>query len=656
MGNIAFPIIEETGNQLLSINGNRAYFYKIELPDLEQLSPHCFEEFFNGISRDLCILESKSYYKFFSLGGNAYLETNFCEKLNFSSIKTIPQDNPLKIFFGDSEIISDVGIYDDYLNYNGKYVRILSVLEFSGRSYPNIIPIGVDYVLTVKKISKRDAISKLERIRSSHFSSFFKKKRDISGEGTYQQAENLLRKLIHEEESLFKVELFFILKSHSLEELCLQTHELQNELASRGIKLFIEGQSLMKIKSGLSHLFNELVPGVYPNLELRAHFNKSSHLRYLIPSRASRLMDTGVTFHDQEGDEIYFNPFEKSLKNRNMLVTGETGSGKSVFVNKLVHHLVGKYPAVILDKGGSFKKLAIYHGSNILEKEFNPMQFRDAKYLREIILSVVDPKKFDRMERGRLLKSIKEALNQAQDFNALLVILEKDFKGISLYFEEIKDFVSSNKIGHQRILYVDIDKYPRIAVAPLIIFVLRFFQSIPQNEKVLVFDECWNFLQQHASYIEECFRTFRKTGAFPIAISQGISDFSCFKKEVGDAICNNSYFKVYFSQKRVEDKELTDFDWDRIKGLQFKKNVFSDCYLKSSDNSFQKIIRNFLTPLELELFNTESIDNDKIFKFISQFGEIYSSSSQAIDSYVRLKYGSNKEDYNFFNSLASSTR
>ena len=73
-------------------------------------------------------------------------------------------------------------------------------------------------------------------------------------------------------------------------------------------------------------------------------------------------------------------------------------------MNKLVHHLIEKYPAVILDKGGSFKKLAVYHGGHILEKEFNPMQFRDAKYLREIILSVVDPKKFDRLERGKTLK------------------------------------------------------------------------------------------------------------------------------------------------------------------------------------------------------------------------------------------------------------
>ena len=75
MVNIDFPIIEETENQLLSISGNRSSFYKIELPDLEQLSPHCLEEFFNGIGRDLCLLESQRYYKFFSLGGNAYLET-----------------------------------------------------------------------------------------------------------------------------------------------------------------------------------------------------------------------------------------------------------------------------------------------------------------------------------------------------------------------------------------------------------------------------------------------------------------------------------------------------------------------------------------------------------------------------------------------------
>ena len=331
MVNIDFPIIEETGNQLLSIRGNRSSFYKIELPDLEQLSPHYLEEFFNGIGRDLCLLESQCYYKFFSLGGSAYLETDSCEKFKFSSMRTLPQDNPLKIFFGKSEIISDVGIYDDYLNYNGQYVRLLSALEFSGASYPNIIPHGVDYVLTVKRISQRNALSKLERIRSSHFSSFFKKKRDLSGEGTYEQAENLLKKIIHKEESLFKVELFFLLKSSSLEELHFQTHDLQNELALRGIKLFIEGQSLVKIKSGLAHLFTELIPGVYPHLELRTHLNKSGHLRYLLPSHASRLMDTGVSFHDQEGGEVYFDPFEKSLKKSQHACNGRDGLRKVRF-------------------------------------------------------------------------------------------------------------------------------------------------------------------------------------------------------------------------------------------------------------------------------------------------------------------------------------
>ena len=643
-----FPIIESKEGRLVSIHGNRAQFFEMIPPDLEQLSETGYQGFFDALSQALAALQSDSYYKFYSIGGKSYLETNSEDAPHFPRTHLKLETGPLETFFGVSEIISGLGIYDDYLAFNGQYQRVLSAIEISGAASAPIIPRGIDYVLSIKKMPKKRAMGMLERIRTGHLSTFLKSKKDIAGESSYQQAENLLGDLIHGEESLLQMELFFIVRDYSLEGLYAKTQEIQATLLGQGIKTFIEGQSLIKAKTGLAQLFSELIPGVRPKLGLRTLYNKATHLRYLLPLNRSHLMDSGIEIHDLWGESIYFNAFEKRIKNRNMLVTGTTGAGKSVFVCKLIHHLASQYPTVILDAGGSFKKLALYHDGVTFSKSINPMQFRDAFYLREFILSVVDQDKFDRLARGKLLKEIKQVLPNVQVFSELLKVLEKEFPGISLYFEDIKDFISDDASFNEKIAYIDIDDYPQAAVAPTIIFILQYFRRIPQKEKILVFDECWSFLAEHAPYIEKCFRTFRKTGALAIAISQGISDFAS-QSGVGDAIGNNSHFKIYFPQKKIANSDLTDFDWERVGGLQFEKNVFSDCYLKSMDGEIQKVLRIFLSPLELELFNTEAGGSDGIIDFINRFGRYFESNAQAIENFVRLRH--DEDNLSFFTDL-----
>jgi len=651
MSKAVFPIVEVSENRLVSVDGSVGHFFEIIPPDLEQLTPSEMENFFEGVAKGLGTLDEGEYFKFYRLSGCSYLETAATAP-SFPNVSFVPKDRPLKIFFGEDAIFSDIGIYDDYLSYNGQYVRILSVCEFSGEEIgPHYIPDRVDYVLNLRPTPKVKSISRLERIRSGHLGSFLKRKRDISSEGTYQQAEDLLFDLMHGHESLFEMELFFILRAYSLEDLHKNTQALHAELLARGMKTFVEGQSLRKFKSGLACLFNELIPGVRPTLGLRKLVNKSSHLRYLLPLNRSHLMDKGILLHDRMDGPIYFNPFLENIKNRNMLVTGTSGAGKSVFVNKVVHCLIDKHPTVILDKGGSFKRLTLYHQGEVLASGFNPMQFKDPVYLREIILSVVDRDKFGKLEKGKLLKAIKELLPSVSKFHELLAKLEGEFPGISLYFEEIKNHLTNDELEFKSILYVDIDNYPKGIVAPLIIYLLEYFKNLPEKEKILVFDECWSFLKDHASYIDECFRTFRKSGAFPIAISQAVKDFSIFDRELGQAITNNSYFKVYFPQELEAQGELSIFDVENINSLSFEKGVFAECYLKTADNSYRKTIRNYLTALELELFHTEAGGDEKLFGFLQHFGRFFKSAKEAIETYVRLKHEQDKSDFDFFTSF-----
>ena len=354
------------------------------------------------------------------------------------------------------------------------------------------------------------------------------------------------------------------------------------------------------------------------------------------------------------GRELFFNPFDPDLKNRNMLVTGASGGGKSVFVGSLVNALLERdHPVVILDKGGSYDRLALYHGGTRVVGGIDPLQSRDPFYLREFILSVVDPAKFDKLARGRLLRVLKTEAPVAESFARLLDALEPHFPDISLYFEEISLFLLPPRLADPdvqdaRFLYVDVENFPKGFVAPLIVWLLEYFRNIEESEKVLVFDECWSFLQNHASWIDGCFRTFRKSGAFPIAISQSLRDF--VRTELGDSIVNNSHFRVFFPQTMEERDGVDAFDIGRIKSLRFEKGSYSQCYLKSSDDRYRKILQKSLTPLEYEIMHTDAGMEDKLLTFLDHFGGYFESTRDAVDAFVRLRHDESNFYYRFIDS------
>ena len=303
---------------------------------------------------------------------------------------------------------------------------------------------------------------------------------------------------------------------------------------------------------------------------------------------------------------------------------------------------------VILDKGGSYRRLALYHDGDVVTGGIDPLQFRDPSYLREFILSVVDPAKFDKLERARLLRVLKQEIPRAKKFSQLLKSLEKHFPDISLYFEEIAPYLLDHPTVRTDFLYLDVESFPKGFVAPLIVWMLEYFRNIPEKEKILVFDECWSFLQNHAPWIDGCFRTFRKSGAFPIAISQSLRDF--VRTGLGDSIVNNSHFRLFFPQTISEGDGVDSFDVERINSLRFEKGVYSQCYLKSSDDRYRKIMENSLTPLEYEIMHSDAGMEDKLLTFINRAGIAFDSNRDAVQSFVRLRH----EDNDFYRRFVDS--
>ena len=636
MKRFQFPIAEVNDYQLTSIYGDYSYFYEVDGVDFEQLNDLERDNFFNGLKEKLSTLEKHDWLKLYRLSNRLFINTSNIDQILGLDVKKCR--NPLETFFENSDIYSDIGIYDDYLLFNGKYRRVISTKSFSDKPIDEyFLPSNIDYCLSFKKKSKS---KDLERVRNAHRAGLAKSKRDFESEGAYSQAEDLINELTNGSESLFEMELFFLPSSTSLEELNRVSFNLIESLSIKGVETFIEGNSFKELKTGLYDIYKEIIVGVKPSFSFRSIPNRAGHLKYLIPLSESFLMNDGIEFLDIHGKSIFFNPFSNSFKNRNMLVSGMSGAGKSVFINKVVHHLATDHPTVILDKGGSFKKTCLYHNGNYLSAGISPMSFRCSYFLREFILSVVDKSHFDKLKRGLLLKRIKEYLHDGESsFYLMLKYLEKDFKDISLYFEDLKDFIVDDPESISDFLYVDIEKYPKSQITPLIIYVLEYFKRIPKNKKVLVFDECWSFLKDHSEYIDECFRTFRKVGVFTIAISQGLRDFENLSENLYSSIINNSYFRVFFPQESVVGNDVTDFDNGRIKDLQFEKGAYSECYLKTSDNKIKKILRLMLSPLEYELYHTEAGQSENLFKYFEENRKYFSTNHQTIESFVRLHHG-----------------
>ena len=183
-----FPIVQVDGNKIISTEGVQSCFYKINPSDLEQFDPRERANFWEHISNWMNHLDGKEWFKLYFQNGNAYINSSVSDLSVPSGLSILPVKRPLKTFFGHDEIISDVCFYDNYLTYNGDYVRILSVVEFPDSDVDEgFLPHGVDYVLNFRRIEKEKSIQKIENIRQNHLSSFQNKK------GIFREKERMPR-------------------------------------------------------------------------------------------------------------------------------------------------------------------------------------------------------------------------------------------------------------------------------------------------------------------------------------------------------------------------------------------------------------------------------------------------------------------------------
>ena len=374
--------------------------------------------------------------KFYQLEGRYYYES----ENDLSILNSIPAVNSFDYFLsGNDDFYSDVIFGEDFFKINGTYFRLVNCYDFPDTFNPFAFSNLGDQIISFNRMSQDQAISHLKNNRKLHVGNLGKGIRDLESEKAYGESETLLEEILSGEEGLFDVEMWFIIKSSTEDELNSKTLELLASLKAINATPLIE--------SKLS--FGVIVPGLFfgvPTLFKRSHQLTATYLTMLLPLDRDFLQEDGLQLWSRTGWPLYFDNFDLNAENFNVAITGPTGVGKSVFAQKIVDHArIKERSVVIIDKGGSFSKYLDYYGGNIFSMQFNPMEFKDPLFLKEFILVFIPDLEITTKEKGKLFVEIQSALNNGvSTFQELIEFLESKIPEISYYFSEIWPYITND--------------------------------------------------------------------------------------------------------------------------------------------------------------------------------------------------------------------
>ncbi|NOT78465.1 MAG: hypothetical protein HOP07_05620 [Bacteriovoracaceae bacterium] len=620
-----FPIFEITENEIVSIKGDVSRFYKIETPDITQMTLIEVDSFYHSLKQEMRTLKEGYFYKIYYLNDNLYLNTNDFNP-SFKSFKLISENNPLKQCLGEDVNFQDIEFFDDYYILGGQYFRLLNIYELPSLITGRFLEQFGDFILNIKKIDPVKAKSKLNLKRKMHFSLTLENLRNLESEKAFQESEELLEKIMTGEEAIFEMEGWIRVTAPSKAELDNKTIELKQMAKIQDLELLTEIR-------GLAYFFNNLTIGVKPTFK-RSHLTPASYITGLLSLPTEYVMDEGIQFHSNNGRDVKFSLFHPHSTNFNLLITGASGEGKSMVANKILkEELKLNTKFIVLDLGHSFKRtVAYYDGVNFSDK-FNPLSFQDPSYLKAFVLSVTGPDYFSKQDEGKLFEVLK--LNESTKYNTFdqfLKTLEKEFKGISYFFSEVKYFFTDKVTKINDLTYCDLSLYPECIKAPLIIYLIEHFKYL-EGKKIFIFDEVWGLLQNNAEYVAHSFRTFRKYFASAVAISQNLEDLLI--SELGRVIYQNSCHKFLFRQD-VKEETLSTHTYELLNQVASDKGFYSEFLLLS--DQIKKIVRFYSNPIEFEMFNTDNWELIKFQKFYEDRKEIMDF-QEIFDHYIYLKHG-----------------
>ncbi len=555
-----------------------------------------------------------------------------------------------------SLIYSDVGINLSGFVIGTTHFRVISLKTLPDQTFSSMavklreLPFKSRLLVTIHVPDQMKEIESLQTQRRIAFSMAVGKRTgvsDLESTAKFQDLESLLEQMIAQGQKVFRVSISVVLQ-----------HEDENELENQVDFTLTKFRELGGAEAMIETLaaFDIFSQSALPNARSseRSKKIKTSNLCDFIPlygpwpghEKPSALLKSRM------GSLLKFNPFDSSLANANQLVSGGSGSGKSVMTNLLLLQMLKENPKVFfIDIGGSYRKLTENLLGQYVELGVNdqlsvnpfdlaPGESKPSSHKIKFIVGLVelmtkehDSARIPKLARAEIEEAVQKVYEESKhprmsDLRELL--LRNPDKEIQTYGKILTPWCGSTPYGkfldqsttiefHRDIVAFDLkglESYPDLQAVCLYIItdlVWREVQRDRSKMKFIVFDECWKLLKDDAGvvFIEEVFRTVRKYYCSATAISQDLNDF--LSSSISSALLPNCAVKWVLMQnqndftKMKEVLGLNDNEIELIQSLHQEKGEFSEAFLLAGpERRTVAVIEP--TPLELWIATTDPRD------------------------------------------------
>ena len=416
---------------------------------------------------------------------------------------------------------------------------------------------------------------------------------------TYNEIESLIEEVIENELKFVKQHYSIIIWDTNEEKLEKSMDKLEN--AFRGISI-----SPYQVKYALKDIFLHNCPGAATYIPERYKFiGVSEQAPTLINFESYYTSNAnGILFCDRKNEsplrlDLWDEPVKKGLiVNRNRLIFGPSGTGKSFLINHIAsqyyeqgHHIV------MIDIGNSYKKLCqmvngCYFTYDINSPlEFNPFYEEDLSTItvekKVFLISLIiflwkGEEKYSREEKQILAlyldayyeklavdRTVFPSMSTFYDFVDNNTVLEKEEK----YFDKtsfklsVRDFhdgkyasILNSKtpinLVKERFIVFEMDNikdhpvlFPLVTML-CIDLVMSKIRQIPEEKKSIFIDECWKPISkgEMAEFIKYLYKTVRKFYGEVAIATQDVEDI--LETVAGPAMINNTDTMILLSHKK----------------------------------------------------------------------------------------------------------
>jgi len=373
------------------------------------------------------------------------------------------------------------------------------------------------------------------------------------------------------------VRVHVIVRAPTAEEARAQSRAAVNALSRIGVEV-VEEEAL-----ALS-LFLQALPLAYDpendRFVRRGRRMLSMNVAHLLPVYGAMrgTPDPDLLLLNRAGEPVTFSLFDTDTA-PHAIVTGVTGSGKSVLANMLILAAARRgHPVFVLDRGNSYRKVCeVLGGTYVAFDPAAPISINpfgrgltdEKKLLLADILAEMctqGRRELEVPERSLLTRGlvrafhgnedevrasdVARALREDPESKGLALCLEM-FAGDGPYAGFFDRPCAADFAGPLTVFELgDIARRSDVAsvlLMALIHQITEFCKARPELRKYLIVDEAWTLLRSSttARFLEDVLRTYRKLNSAAVLVTQQVGDFD---GKTGEAIRANAPNRLFLRQ------------------------------------------------------------------------------------------------------------